>query len=195
MLVGIQSLSLELGMHRAGLQPLDADVGRWLRKLAPHVRVKVLLNKAEGMHADANGALEAAMGEAHSLGFGAPVAVSAESGEGLADLYENLRPWVEKAQEEMLALQEGTCFKQVFHHLLNFLHNLQGNYDPSIQCAICIAYNCGTHYLCFVNRFLFLPVSSYAVTSFDCMWFECCHFYLSCKVFQVFTSPPTELNM
>ncbi|CAM6021817.1 unnamed protein product [Sphagnum balticum] len=91
---------------RAGLQPLDADVGRWLRKLAPHVRVKVLLNKAEGMHADANGALEAAMGEAHSLGFGAPVAVSAESGEGLADLYENLRPWVEKAQEEMLALQE-----------------------------------------------------------------------------------------
>lgn len=136
MLVGIQNLSLELGMHRTGLQPLDADVGKWLRKLAPHVQVKVLLNKAEGMHADANGALEAAMGEAHSLGFGAPVAVSAESGEGLADLYENLRPWVEKAQEEMLALQEGTCFKQVFHHLLNFLHNLQGNYHPSIQCAM-----------------------------------------------------------
>lgn len=92
---------------RAGVQPLDADVGKWLRKLAPNVRVKVLLNKAEGMHDDANGSLMAAMGEAHSLGFGTPVAVSAESGQGLADLYDDLRPWVERAQEELLAKRAG----------------------------------------------------------------------------------------
>jgi predicted GTPase len=92
---------------RAGVQPLDADVGKWLRKLAPNVRVKVLLNKAEGMHDDASGSLMAVMGEAHSLGFGTPVAVSAESGQGLADLYEDLRPWVERAQEELLAKRAG----------------------------------------------------------------------------------------
>lgn len=69
--------------------------------------MKVLLNKAEGMYHDTSGALMAAMGEAHSLGFGAPVAVSAESGQGLADLYTDLRPWIERAQEEMLAKQGG----------------------------------------------------------------------------------------
>ena len=95
-------------MSRAGIQPLDADVGKWLRKLAPNVRVKVLLNKAEGMHDDANGSLMAVMGEAYSLGFGTPVAISAESGQGLADLYEDLRPWVERAQEEMLAKRAGS---------------------------------------------------------------------------------------
>ena len=92
---------------RAGIQPLDADVGKWLRKLAPHVRVKVLLNKSEGFHDDSSGALMAAMGEAHSLGFGAPVAVSAETGQGLLELYGDLRPWVERAQEELLAKRAG----------------------------------------------------------------------------------------
>lgn len=87
-------------------------MGKWLRKLAPNVRVKVLLNKAEGMHDDASGSLMAAMGEAHSLGFGTPVAVSAESGQGLADLYEDLRPWVERAQEELLAKRAGSISSQ-----------------------------------------------------------------------------------
>lgn len=94
-------------MNRSGVQPLDAEVGKWLRKLAPNVRVKVLLNKAEGMHDDASGSLMAAMGEAYSLGFGTPVAISAESGLGLADLYEDLRPWVETAQEALLAKRAG----------------------------------------------------------------------------------------
>lgn len=85
-------------------------MGKWLRKLAPNVRVKVLLNKAEGMHDDASGSLMAAMGEAHSLGFGTPVAVSAESGQGLADLYDDLRPWVERAQEELLGKRAGSTY-------------------------------------------------------------------------------------
>lgn len=97
---------------RAGVQPLDADVGKWLRKLAPNVRVKVLLNKAEGMHDDASGSLMAAMGEAYSLGFGTPVAVSAESGQGLADLYEDLRPWVERAQEELLVKRAAANLRE-----------------------------------------------------------------------------------
>lgn len=94
-------------MLRAGVQPLDADVGKRLRKLAPDVRAKVLLNKAEGMLDLASGSLMAATGEDHSLGFGTPVAVSSESGQGLADLYEDLRPRAEGAQEVSLAKRTG----------------------------------------------------------------------------------------
>ncbi|KAG0608024.1 hypothetical protein M758_8G072000 [Ceratodon purpureus] len=112
---------------RAGVQPLDADVGKWLRKLAPNVRVKVLLNKAEGMHDDASGSLMAAMGEAHSLGFGTPVAVSAESGQGLADLYEDLRPWVERAQEEMLAKRAAAKLREEASAVLETELELRGD--------------------------------------------------------------------
>uniref|UniRef100_A0A7I4C3S4 GTPase Der n=1 Tax=Physcomitrium patens TaxID=3218 RepID=A0A7I4C3S4_PHYPA len=105
-------IALFLVDGRSGVQPLDAEVGKWLRKLAPNVRVKVLLNKAEGMHDDASGSLMAAMGEAYSLGFGTPVAISAESGLGLADLYEDLRPWVETAQEALLAKRAAANLRE-----------------------------------------------------------------------------------
>jgi GTP-binding protein len=68
---------------RAGLTPLDrafADVTR--RSGKPTI---VVANKSEGRVGQA-GALEA-----YELGLGEPVAVSAEHGEGLADLYDALR--------------------------------------------------------------------------------------------------------
>jgi GTP-binding protein len=75
---------------RAGITPLDEEIGRWLRgSPAP---VVVLANKAEGR------AGEAGVLEAYALGLGEPVAISAEHGEGLADLFEALQPLIEPLQ-------------------------------------------------------------------------------------------------
>ena len=72
---------------RDGLTPLDEEIGRWLR--AESTPVVLVANKAEGRAAE-NGIFEA-----FSLGLGEPVAISAEHGEGVADLFEALRPHVE----------------------------------------------------------------------------------------------------
>ncbi|KAJ7559946.1 hypothetical protein O6H91_04G107900 [Diphasiastrum complanatum] len=83
---------------RAGMQPLDADVGKWLRRYAKSLHTVLVLNKAEGIHSDPSGKLLAVMGEAHSLGFGEPVAVSAETGEGMTDLFDCLQRLLGKAE-------------------------------------------------------------------------------------------------
>ncbi len=72
---------------REGLTPLDEEIGRWLR--AGKTPVVVAANKAEG-RAGENGRLEA-----YALGLGDPIAISAEHGEGVVDLFEMLRPHVE----------------------------------------------------------------------------------------------------
>ena len=72
---------------RDGVTPLDEEIARWLR--AETTPVVVVANKAEG-RAGQDGAYEA-----YRLGLGDPVAISAEHGEGLADLFEALRPHVE----------------------------------------------------------------------------------------------------
>ncbi|KAG6543328.1 hypothetical protein Mapa_015242 [Marchantia paleacea] len=95
-------IALFLVDGRAGLQPQDTDVGKWLRKTAPHVKVVVALNKAEGIFSDSTGRLMAALGETHQLGFGDPTPISAESGEGMGDLYDTLRALLEEAQAEIL---------------------------------------------------------------------------------------------
>jgi len=69
---------------RAGVTPLDEEIGRWLRE--QEVPVVVVANKAEG-NAGQPGILES-----YALGLGDPVPVSAEHGEGVADLYEALVP-------------------------------------------------------------------------------------------------------
>lgn len=99
-------LALFLIDGRAGLQPLDIEVGNWLRKQNVPVPMVLIMNKAEGLHSDATGMLLSTLGEAHGLGFGDPIAVSAETGEGLTDLYETLRPLLEQAQEYINATQE-----------------------------------------------------------------------------------------
>ncbi len=72
---------------REGLTPLDEEIARWLR--SGNTPVVVAANKAEG------NAGEAGRLEAFALGLGEPIAISAEHGEGLADLFEILRPHVE----------------------------------------------------------------------------------------------------
>ena len=75
---------------RAGITPLDEEIGRWLR--GSTVPVVLVANKAEGRAADSG------LFEAYSLGLGEPVAISAEHGEGVADLFEALLPHLEPRQ-------------------------------------------------------------------------------------------------
>src|SRR5688500_9259708 len=72
---------------REGLTPLDEEIARWLR--SHDTPVVVAANKAEGRAGDAG------LYEAFALGLGEPIAISAEHGEGLADLFEMIRPHVE----------------------------------------------------------------------------------------------------
>lgn len=64
-----------------------------MRKHASKVRTIVAMNKSESLNE--RGLVTAAAGEAHSLGFGDPIAISAETGLGMAELYEILRPLLE----------------------------------------------------------------------------------------------------
>ena len=72
---------------REGLTPLDEEIGRWLR--VETTPVVVVANKAEG------NAGEAGILDAYRLGLGEPIAISAEHGEGVADLFQALQPHVE----------------------------------------------------------------------------------------------------
>jgi len=77
---------------RAGVVPLDEEIGRWLR--GSKTPVVLLANKAEG-RASENGILES-----YSLGFGDPIAFSAEHGEGLSELFSALLPHLERDEIE-----------------------------------------------------------------------------------------------
>ncbi len=65
---------------RAGITPLDETFGSLLRKT--NRDVCLIANKAEGR------AAEAGLMEAYALGLGEPIALSAEHGTGLGDLYD-----------------------------------------------------------------------------------------------------------
>ncbi|WP_312783996.1 ribosome biogenesis GTPase Der [Brevundimonas sp.] len=67
---------------REGVTQLDRIFADRLRKV--HKPVILLANKSESRESSGG------VGEAHSLGFGEPVAISAEHGEGMADLYQAL---------------------------------------------------------------------------------------------------------
>ncbi|MCL2713751.1 MAG: ribosome biogenesis GTPase Der [Alphaproteobacteria bacterium] len=77
---------------RAGVIPHDhvfADVVRRAGK-----PVLLVANKSEGRKGDA-GAMEA-----YALGLGEPVAISAEHGDGLSELYDAVRAWIRPPEEE-----------------------------------------------------------------------------------------------
>ena len=74
---------------RAGLTPSDSHFANMLRRTS--TPVVLIANKAEGRSG------EGGLYEAFSLGFGDPIAMSAEHGEGLADLYRVLLPIVDAA--------------------------------------------------------------------------------------------------
>jgi GTP-binding protein len=90
---------------RAGVLPLDESFASWLRKRAP--KVILVANKCEGR------AGQQGLAEAHALGLGEPLPVSAEHGEGLSDLHEALArhiapmPEAEEDEEEAATGEEG----------------------------------------------------------------------------------------
>lgn len=77
---------------RAGITPLDEEIGRYLR--GHDVPVVLVANKAEGRAGDHG------LFEAFALGFGDPVGLSAEHGEGMGDLFEALLPLIEDGQPD-----------------------------------------------------------------------------------------------
>jgi GTP-binding protein len=78
---------------RAGVLPLDESFANWLRKRAD--KVILVANKCEGR------AGQQGLAEAHGLGLGEPIPVSAEHGEGLSDLHEYLARHIEPMPEEV----------------------------------------------------------------------------------------------
>jgi len=78
---------------RAGVTPLDKHFASLVRKNKKPIILAV--NKAEGDKA------RTAIAEAHGLGLGEPVAISAEHGEGLAELYEALAPFSKDSGDEV----------------------------------------------------------------------------------------------
>ena len=77
---------------RAGILPLDQSFASWLRKRS--AKVILVANKCEGR------AGQQGLAEAHGLGLGEPIPVSAEHGEGLSDLHEALSRHIEPMPEE-----------------------------------------------------------------------------------------------
>ena len=77
---------------RAGVTPLDEEIARWLR--SEETPVILAANKAEGR------AGESGLLEAYSLGLGDPIGISAEHGEGVGDLFEQLLPHFEREEGE-----------------------------------------------------------------------------------------------
>jgi GTP-binding protein len=77
---------------RAGVVPLDESFAGWLRKRAG--KVILVANKCEGR------AGQQGLAEAHGLGLGEPIPVSAEHGEGLSDLHDALSRHVAPMPEE-----------------------------------------------------------------------------------------------
>ena len=77
---------------RAGVVPLEEEIARWLR--SEDTPVIVVANKAEGK------AGESGVIEAFGLGFAEPIPFSAEHGEGLADLFDALLPYIDRPDGE-----------------------------------------------------------------------------------------------
>ena len=71
---------------REGLTPLDEEIGRWLR--SETTPVILVGNKSEG-NAGESGILDA-----YRLGLGVPIAICADHGEGISDLFGALQPLI-----------------------------------------------------------------------------------------------------
>ncbi|MGB3379380.1 ribosome biogenesis GTPase Der [Allopontixanthobacter sediminis] len=78
---------------RAGITTLDQEIALWLR--GQKVSVVMVANKAEGKSA------EPGIYESYALGFGDPVPISAEHGEGISDLFGALWPLIGESEERI----------------------------------------------------------------------------------------------
>jgi GTPase len=96
--VAVADVALFVIDARAGLVPLDEEIARWLR--SSDKPVILIANKAEGRSGDSG------VYEAFSLGLGEPVPLSAEHGEGLSDLFDELAPHIDALAEVEAARAE-----------------------------------------------------------------------------------------
>lgn len=85
--VGDAVVALLVFDARAGVTPLDKHFATWLRKRG--TPLILVANKAEGRSG------ELGVAESYALGLGDPVQISAEHGEGMADLFEALMPYLD----------------------------------------------------------------------------------------------------
>ncbi|WP_166041408.1 ribosome biogenesis GTPase Der [Sphingosinicella sp. YJ22] len=85
---------------RAGVTPLDEEIARWLR--SETVPIILAVNKAEG------NAAQSGILDAYALGLGEPIALSAEHGEGMGDLFEQLLPHFDRPEGEEPEDEDGT---------------------------------------------------------------------------------------
>jgi GTP-binding protein len=90
---------------RAGILPLDESFASWLRRRAG--KVILVANKCEGR------AGQQGLAEAHGLGLGEPIPVSAEHGEGLSDLHEALARFIEPMPEDDDEVEEEGASDEV----------------------------------------------------------------------------------
>ncbi len=86
--VGDADVALLVFDARAGITPLDKHFADWLRRRG--TPLILVANKAEGR------AGELGVAESYALGLGEPVQISAEHGEGMADLFEALLPHIDE---------------------------------------------------------------------------------------------------
>jgi GTP-binding protein len=96
--VAMADVALFMIDARAGLVPLDEEIARWLRGAT--IPIILVANKAEGK------AGESGILESLALGFGDPVQLSAEHGEGMGDLLEALLPHIDRPEGEDAAEDE-----------------------------------------------------------------------------------------
>ncbi|MCW5698698.1 MAG: ribosome biogenesis GTPase Der [Rhodospirillales bacterium] len=82
-------VALLLTDARSGVTPLDSHFADLLRRGS--TPVILVANKCEGRAGNAG------FMDAFALGLGEPVAISAEHGEGMGELYDALLPWAEEA--------------------------------------------------------------------------------------------------
>jgi len=88
---------------RAGVTPIDEHFTQWLRR--HNTPVILVANKCEGA------AAQSGLLESYSLGLGEPVPLSAEHGQGLADLYNALRPYADAAEAEVAKVKSDAEFE------------------------------------------------------------------------------------
>ena len=84
---------------RAGITPIDQHFADFLHKTS--IPVILVANKCEG-RIEITG-----LYEGFELGFGEPIGISAEHGEGLVDLYEVIQPLISLKQETVAEADDG----------------------------------------------------------------------------------------
>ena len=84
---------------REGVTEADRHFANWVRRTGKPVLL--LANKAEGR------AGLSAIGEAYRLGLGDPLPISAEHGEGMAELYDHLAPFSQRCGETTIEAERA----------------------------------------------------------------------------------------